>query len=170
MPNATPAKKRKPRQSSGAAPQFQICALLMAKGDLTLDELKADVSADATPFKNALYNAKKGGRVVFIQKADKYRLTKEGRDWVTGGANLANQQATDVSAPPPKATARPPARLQRVVMQPVSVETVVERSFRCAVFSDGGFSLTKGGQSIELTPAEFTEMQQYARRMGELAA
>jgi hypothetical protein len=47
-------------------------------------------------------------------------------------------------------------------------EPVVERSFRCAVYSDGAFHLAKNGQSIDLTAAEFAEMLRYQERMVEV--
>lgn len=48
--------------------------------------------------------------------------------------------------------------------------TVVERSFRCAVYSDGSFHLQKAGQAIDLTAAEHAEMLRYLERMDEQQA
>lgn len=103
MPKPTAAKARKPKATQGANPQFQICALLMAKGELSREELAADVSCDSRPMQNALYNAKAAGRIVWIEKLDKYRITKEGREWASGGANLGNQRkVAQAELPPPQ--------------------------------------------------------------------
>lgn len=166
MPQPHPARKakhsaKKPaagaakgaKGAKGATPQFQILALLMAKGDMTREALLADVSADARPFANALYNAKQAGRIVYLSEQDKYRITDAGRDWATGGANLASQKAMGGAVPPPK-----PAKDTKAVAEP---------TFRCAVYSDGSFHLAKAGQAVDLTPAEYAAMLRYAKRMAD---
>ena len=199
MPKTTaPAAKkpRKPKTTKAASAQFQICSLLMAKGDMTQHELKADVSADPKAFYNAIFNGKAAGRIVYLEKTEKYHLTQAGREWTTGGANLDNHKA---SAPPPKATKRAPAKKAKparaAAVKPAkkarkaraaaaaaqaapqttaltlgTFEPVVERSFKCAAFSDGSFMLAKNGQVIELTPAEHAEMIRYEERMAEVPA
>lgn len=188
-------KPRKARTTKAASPRFQICALLMAKGDLSREELLADVSADRTAFNNGMFNAKAAEHIVYIEKADKYHITAAGKEWASGGANLANQKAA-AKAPEakPKRKARgkagstdeitahtidsPPAeRRLTTLMQnqlaahgAAAIQVVQERSFRCAVISDGGFFLAKGDKQIDLTPTEHAEMLRYLDRMAEPAA
>lgn len=190
MPRESAAPKpRKTKATKASSAQFQICSLLMAKGDLTRDELLADVSADRTAFNNAIFNAKAAGRIVFLEKEGKYRITATGRAWTSGGANLDNQRA---SPPPTKPTRRkgaakakaPKAKRQAktpapgtapapaagaavATTGPHAFQVVQERSFRCAVISDGGFFLAKNGQQIDLTPTEHAEMLRYLDRMAD---
>jgi hypothetical protein len=195
--NPMPAKSHKPRPTNGGSPRFQICALLMSQGDLSRDELTAGVSADAKQLYNALYQLKQAGHVVVIEKTGKFHLTATGKDWTSGGANLDNhraagssprevkrgrRQAREKSAGLPK---QEKARLGVVdlradgsVKKPAStaialssqIQVIEERSFRCAVFSDGGFHLAKDGQSIDLTAVEHAQMLRYLERMAEQAA
>jgi hypothetical protein len=194
--NAVQTKTRKSKSTNGTSPRFQICALLMS-GDLTRDELTAGVSADAKQQYNALYQLKQAGHIVFIEKTGKFHLTATGKDWTTGGANLDNhraasssprevkrgrRQAREKSAGLPK---QEKARLGVVdvradgsVKKPAAtaialssqIHVIEERSFRCAVFNDGSFHLTKNGQSIELDAIEHAQMLRYLERMDEQAA
>lgn len=59
---------------------------------------------------------------------------------------------------------------QLALSEPARIQVVQERSFRCAVYSDGGFFLAKGDQKVELTAAEHREMLRYQERMCEPAA
>jgi hypothetical protein len=184
-----PAKPRKSRPTKGISARFQICALLLSKGDLSTEELKADVSAEPRAFQNAIYNAKGARHITFSASADKWHLTSEGKDWTSGGANLDNHRAAPAPSPTRKAATPAQAKRakpgQRIKKAPRTVKTaaaepsfattvatrpfepVIERSFRCAVFSDGGFFLAKGDQKIELTAAEHSEMLRYQERMCE---
>ena len=167
----------KSKSTRGVSPQFQIVSLLMAKGDLTRDELLAEVSAERTPFQNALYNAKVAGRIIYVEKADRYRVTKDGKDWALGGNNLSNQRAS--SSPPPSANTAQPrkqrATTNAAVAPPTSASQAAAHTqashscagFRCAVFSDGSFHLAKDGQQIDLSPFEHSEMLRYLERMAE---
>jgi hypothetical protein len=202
---------RKPRPTKGASARFQICALLTAKGDLTREELLADVSCDRTAFTNAVFNAKRAEHIVFIAKTDKWHITAAGKDWTSGGANLDNQQAATSSPaevkrgrrqPREKSAGLPKSEKQRLgvvdtggkkrkkpkarrspvrvhqpkpaaptvasqlaLSEPARIQVVQERSFRCAVVSDGGFFLHKGEKQIELTPEEHREMLNYIDRV-----
>lgn len=90
--------------------------------------------------------------------------------------------AKPVPAKRPRIPGRKPGRAERAqnlvhstgAIDPVPLTaadrrfTVVEeRSFRCAVFSDGAFHLAKNGQAIDLTAAEFAEALRYVERMAE---
>jgi hypothetical protein len=189
--DAPTARAPKKQPTRGTSARFQICSLLLAKGDLSRAELLEDVSADRQAIYNAFFSGKKDGHIVFVTGTDKWHLTAAGKAWTTGGANLVNQQA---SSPPPKATRRkkeaaakapretkttPAASpvLAATVMALVNdkqpgaivdrIQVVQERSFRCAVFSDGGFQLAKNGQAVDLTAAESKEMLRYLERMAE---
>ncbi|MFC5498160.1 hypothetical protein ACFPOE_11490 [Caenimonas terrae] len=175
-----PRAERKARPTKAASPRFQICALLMAKGPLTREQLLEDVSAERTAFYNAVFNAKKAEHITFHEKDGTYRITKAGKEWTTGGGNLDNQQADAAPKDTPRAkpgrTVRKPSAASTAQLAPAArtdlairtFEPVVERSFRCAVFSDGGFHLTKNGVSIDLTAAEHAEMLRYQERMAEM--
>lgn len=153
------------RPTKAASARFQICALLMAKGDLTRDELTQDVRADHRALQNALYNAKAAGHVVFFEKTSRFHLTAQGKAWTSGGTNLAN----------PKVAGASPSEAKRGLANspaPAPTQILVEeaRSFRCAVFNDGGFHLSKNGQSVELDAAEHAQMLRYLERMAEQQA
>jgi hypothetical protein len=183
---------RKPRTTNGASPRFQICALLMAKGDLSRDELAAGVSAKDKQLYNAIYQAKGAGHIVFIEKTGKFHVTAQGKDWTSGGANLDNQRAT-TSSPSEvkrgrrqareKSTGLPKQEKNRLGVVDVRgdgsvIKTAVDRAaspievasphaFRCGVFSDGGFHVTKKGVSIDLDKVELAQMLRYLERMAE---
>jgi hypothetical protein len=190
-------KTRKPRTTNGSSPQFQICALLMSQGDLSREELLAQASCDRQQAYSAIHNAKNMGRIVFVEKTSKYRITAEGKEWTSGGANLDNQraatssprevkrgrrQARERSAGLPKAEkarlgvvdvradGSPKRPASTAIALSSQIQVIEERSFRCAVFNDGSFHLTKNGLSIELDAAEHGQMLRYLERMAEQAA
>lgn len=175
--------------------QFQICALLMAEGDLTRAELasKVDVSADSA-LTNAIFNAKNLKRITKDKGTGKYSITKTGREWANGGSNLDNQRRSTTSPAAVKRARREPAqrgsklpkgereRLGVVDVTPagnvrgglrlasdagaaVPAPIVPQRSFRCAIGSDRSYTLRKGGVEIELTEDETLEMLRYVDRV-----
>ncbi len=164
---------RRPHPTRAATAQFQICALLMSKGDLSRGELCEAVTADVRAFQSATYNAKRLGRITVIEKTGKFRLTAQGKEWTRGGANAATK-AAEVS---PRAVKRRRVKLAPderralstavAVAVPGPIQVVQERSFRCAVFSDGGFHLSKNGTSIDLDAVEHAQMLRYLERMEE---
>jgi hypothetical protein len=185
MPKKTEAKARKPRPAKAESPQYLICKHLIEKGDLTREGLVQLVGCDATAFNNAMFSAKKNSRIVFIARTETYRITKTGREWA-GIAGLITPR-TGAPSTKPRAKAKASAEqgqrpAQNIVHASGAVDIlqsdpserrfmlVEERSFRCAVFSDGGFHLAKGGQEINLTPAEHSEMLRYLERMAEQTA
>ncbi len=163
-PKAPKARKAKPTQ--GASPQFQICSLLAAKGSMTREALATDVTCDERPFGNAMYNARVAGRIEHNAKTDQWQLTKAGREWLTGGANLDNVKAASA---PPQAQRKAPASKAARASVPAGqlVEVRVASTFRCAVYSDGAFTLAKDGTQIDLTAAEHADMLRYLERMAE---
>jgi hypothetical protein len=169
---ATGKKARRGRKASGASPQFKICAALLAHGNLDRDELLANLdSVTRAQLASALNNAKTHNRIRFEQ--DKFHLTKEGKDWVTGGANLDNQQPP--ARKPRKAAGKSAAhrRSQRRAEPMQDVDTSpppdAEPDFRCAVMSDGAFFISKDGNVIELDADEHRRMLAYLERMAEPA-
>lgn len=155
---------------------------------------------DAKQLTQALFNASANGRCQRIDDKDGaqcWTLTGSGRRWITAklaGDAVPEAKAT-TSAPPKNKAARrarkAPAPAQRakpgqkvrqrraesaalaVPATSLAVREfapVVERSFRCAVFSDGAFHLAKNGQAIDLTAAEHAEMLRYIERMAVEAA
>jgi hypothetical protein len=173
-PPERPMPKRTTKKTTDAAsPQFQLCAALL-DGDKTRDELKACVSCTVAQLNSATFQAKKVDRIVFVAKTSKWHLTAHGREWVTGGANRKNQAAgkprrtRDVPAPAAETKPAAAAPMPLATVQPITV--VSEPSFRCAVFSDGGFHLAKSGQQIDLSAAECAQMVRYLERMAESAS
>jgi hypothetical protein len=191
--NVMPNKTHKPRKTPAGSTRFQICALLMAKGDLSREELVADVSADAKQLYNAIYQAKAAGHIVFIEKAQKFRITAEGKDWTSGGANLDNHKAASTSPREVKRGRRQaresgaglpkqeksrlgvvdvradgsPRKTSAVDRAIAPIQTANPNAFRCGVFSDGGFHITKKGLSIDLDKVELAQMLHYLERMAE---
>lgn len=180
MPKPGP---RKQRATKAQSPQFQICTALLA-GDLTREELAAAVDAKGAQLHQATFGAKKVGRIVFLEKTEKFHLTREGKDWVTGGANLAAQRAATAPAPAPTPQARRarrkaaakrakvrkalPAALPSPPPPPAAaVATPPSGGYRCAVDNGGRFTLEKGGVRIELDVDEHRDMLRYLDRMGE---
>lgn len=164
---ASAPNKRTPK---GATARFQICALLMAKGDLTRDEILADVSADKNAVYQAFFAAKKAEHITFIEKSDKWRITPAGKDWTSGGANLDNQRAPAAKPAAPPKSQRKAKRVavgDIVVRDKAATPPSMPRSFRCAVYSDGGFMLAKGDARIELDADEHAGMLRYLERMAE---
>lgn len=159
-------KARKAKPTEGASPQFQICSLLAAKGPMTREDLATDVTCDDRPFGNAMYNARVAGRIEHNAKTDQWQITKVGREWLTGGANLGNHKAA--SAPPQPRQKPAPAKVARPAV-PVAdrMQVRVASTFRCAVYSDGAFTLAKDGTQIDLTPTEHADMLRYLERMAE---
>jgi hypothetical protein len=164
-----------PTAPKGASARFQICALLLAKGDLKRDEILADVSADKNAIYQAFHSAKKAEHIRHIASTDKWSLTTAGREWTCGGANLDNQRARKaqlVRAAAP-AAAKPQRKAKRVPVADIVVSEKpptppsMPRSFRCAVYSDGGFMLHKGDARIELDADEHAGMLRYLERMAE---
>lgn len=78
--------------SSKAGAAFQVCATLMASGDMSRDELAEKLGLLEAKLRNALSNSKSLGRIVLLPSG-KYRITKAGKEWASGGANLANQRS-----------------------------------------------------------------------------
>lgn len=150
-----------PVATKGSSPQFQVCAALLAHGPMKKDALRSKVKInDDKSFSNACSQARIGDR---IEKGNDgtYRITAKGKEWVSGGANLMNQKR---SAPAKVALA---ARTRQVKESSSSEQQRpgAPKTFRCAVFSDGGFFLAKGDQRIELEPAEHMQMLDYLERM-----
>lgn len=153
---------RKPRPLKADSARFQICALLVAKGDLTREELLANVSAERTAFNNALFNAKAAGHITFLEKPAKYHITSQGKAWTGGKA--------------PSAPVAPDARIDiKVPNVPLKLDA---RDLVCALNSRGELALDLGDevlikfkprQALVLTRflAGTTVLEQMAQR-GEL--
>lgn len=157
------------------SPQFRVCAeLARAGGTLPRAELYERLADLRKPqVFSAVFEAKKQGRVQWDDASGTFHLTAEGSTWVgsmaptppTAPDKPARRQRTTLAA---AITAAPPSTATALAVQ--RFEPVAERSFRCAVFSDGGFSVTKAGQQVELTQAETAEMLRYLERMAEQPA
>lgn len=166
--------------------QQVICLVLIGKGPLTREQLAAESGLEGASLSNAIFNAKATGRIAFVEKSSTFRITKEGRAWCEG-------KASSDDAPPPKATKRaakkaraPRAPKRNVETAPamtaapaprgrfgsteLSTAVVLQPSFKCAVFSDGGFFLAKGEARIELDAQEHAQMLRYLERMAEQPA
>jgi hypothetical protein len=187
--------KRTTKTTHAATPLLQVCAALLA-GDLTQPELAAAVTLERAQLHQATFYAKKNGRIVWLEKTSKFHLTKEGRAWATGEASIKDQLRTSIArneaaGKPRKVKAAPapaPAPAEeaaihvgaadvtargietRAVALPAPTPIVPEASFRCAVFSDGGFHLAKSGQQIDLSPQECRQMLNYLERLAESAS
>lgn len=175
-PSMATKKARKVRAAKRATPRFQIVSLLMAKGDLTREELLADVSATRQQFNNGVYQAKLAGHIQFTEKSGKYSVTEEGREWASGGANLDNQRAAGRAADGERArrgharergSAKGQLRLaaRSGAVVPADVHVVQQHTFRCSVASDGSFWIEKNGQRVELDMPETRRMLSYLERM-----
>jgi hypothetical protein len=174
-----PEEKPMPMNTDAPAPrrniQRQICAQL-TQGKLTRDELASQLLAlDTKQLSQGLFQVNQFGRAKKV--GDAWQLTPAGRAYVANKpfslsdpapapkkARRAQQGKKVRSAPASTAqfTDRPGTALAVAAFEPV-----VERSFRCAVFSDGGFHMAKNGQQVDLTPAEHAEMLRYLERMAE---
>lgn len=171
--------------------QRTLCTeLARAGGTLDRAELQKLCGAEQRPFENATYNAKAAGRIVSLEDG-RLRLTKEGKAWVVAAveeqppavpakkkaraAKRAAKPAAKRKASPGRRKASAPApeekptprfvpAVQQASQIAAEVVAAAARSFRCGVFSDGSFHLTKNGQSIDLTPEECREMQRYLAR------
>lgn len=166
-PMAPAAKPRRARKTSGASPQFQICAALMAHGDLAREDLHAKLDGvTAQQLASALNNAKVKSRIVLVK--DKFRITPQGQAWATGGANLDNQQAAAPKAARAAGKSRAHRR-ERTAKPAREVDTSPPpepaSDFCCAVRSDGTFWLRKNGQEMHLTVEEHRQMLAYQERM-----
>lgn len=169
MPKPPPAAAPKRQPIKQRSAQYQIIRLLM-DGRLERAALRRRVDSDARAFDSAIYNARKFGRIAFSDKNLQYSATPAGTAWLdgSGGKHPTNtrpgiSKALATVAPTP---IEPSERQQDA---PAAM-AVVERSFRCAVYSDGGFHLAKNGLQVDLTPAEHAEMLRYLERMAEQPA
>jgi hypothetical protein len=187
------SKTKRARATKSASVQFQILALLAAEGDLAREELKAKISGDDKQLTQAVLQAKKCGRMVWVEKVSAFRITKAGREWVTGGANLDNQQRHVAKTSPAavKSSRRSPARrgqdLDAQEQQRTGVAHIdrqgrpeapstpagavmvvdVATDFDCALSSSGRFSVVKNGQRTELTRDETRIAMRYLDRIAE---
>jgi hypothetical protein len=160
--------------------QYQIIQLLVDSGPLEREALREQVQSDVRAFDSALYNARKFDRIAFNDKDLKYHFKSAGKAWLQGSAGkhtTGTKPRRDkvAQAPKPATTgkkARPasaPAQAFSALraVSAIACDPVVERSFRCAVYSDGGFHLAKNGAEINLTQAEHAEMLRYLERMAD---
>lgn len=189
-----PPKVRKERSPKEASPRFQLLSLLQARGDLTREQLLAGVEADARALQNAIFNSKAAGQIEVDASTGRHHLTAAGKAWLTGTPTPPEGKAepkkrggrpTKVTKPARKGTpakkqrARPARKVKASEMAAAglgrpagselaiaTLEPVVQRSFRCAVFNDGGLYLEKDGSVIHLSPAEHDELVSYQSRMG----
>lgn len=171
-----------PATTKPTSPQFQICAALLAHGDMPREKLFKKVKIDDTKsFSNAIVNARLVGRIETLEDKSLH-LTDVGKEWVSGGANLDNQRRATHSPAKVvtgkrthKAKDLPQSEQKRVGVVAVRNGKPVDAaaaptSFRCAVYSDGVFFLEKGGQRIELEADEHAWMLRYLERMAEQEA
>jgi hypothetical protein len=96
-------------------------------------------------------------------KASKKAKAKPVKATRRGIGRAASEGPTDIAFQP-LASSKP------ITVRAATPQVVSERSFRCAVFSDGAFHLAKNGQAIDLTAAEFAEALRYVERMAEQPA
>lgn len=196
-----PKQPQATTRTDGASPTFQIAALIAANsGTLSRASITTTLPQIAgRQLQNALYNLQRNGQATRTGDREDavFTLTDQGREWLNGGANLANQKAHKPAkaAQAGKAaaaitagkTARggKPARQvvnvaqhtkaaaqadrQRVISAAGALAEAIAQhtpaTFRCAVYSDGSFSLSKAGQQIELDAAEHAQMLRYLERM-----
>lgn len=160
-PKRRASTRRKQQPTHAQRPGLMICGLL-AGGPVhgtQLMERLAGQGLTRQQIYGGLHQAKKLGRVQ--RQGDMYSLLPAGAKWL-------QKQTEHVGTPPTlAATTATPAQTWP---QPVATfEPVVPRSFRCAVFSDGGFCVTKGDRTVELTAQETAELVRYLERMAEAA-
>jgi hypothetical protein len=187
-----PAKKqRKPRATDSGSMLFRLCAALLP-GDLDRDALCKAIGADADRHFVQLTSRAKAKGFVAVNDGS-YTLTDAGKEWTSGGANLGNHKsAAKTGRTSPKAVKRTrreraqkgrelsAGEQQRLGVVPVTAKgqlrgglqlaTDAPRTFRCAVFNDGSFMLSKDGQQVELDPEENAQMLRYLERMAEETA
>lgn len=173
-PDTEPAPSKPARRTAGANPQFRICSVLMAKGDRTRDELLEDTGSERNAFTQALFAAKTKGRVELVEQSGKFRITDQGREWATGGANIFEKPV----GPSPalvKRSRREPAQVggelpgdeqERLGVVPAT-NAAKREPFRCWVDNYGGFTVTKNGNKVELDADEHKAMLTYLDRMGQ---
>lgn len=176
--NATSIRMRLCRALAGSSMHRKALAAVLS--DLDTKQLTQNVFM-ATRDKLVEYYTFDGGLRM-------YRLTTKGRRYVEGAGAADGDNAPAPAAKKarpakvPAKRAKPGAKMRRRPAETAEIaapathlavrefEPVVERSFRCAVFSDGAFHLAKNGQTIDLTAAEHAEMLRYIERMAVEAA
>jgi hypothetical protein len=173
--------------SREATPRYQVLAALTAS-KLSAPEIKAKTTLEDRQIGNALYAAKAAGHVTRDDKGV-WHVTKAGRAWLAGSDKFGSKPAAKTSPAEVKSRRRSPTRRgqdlaideqqragvvhvdgrgrPRASTKPLLEADQQPKAFRCAVFNNGHFFITKAGVDIELTKDEHAEMLQYLDRMGE---
>lgn len=110
---------------------------------LTRNELRHKLGWNVKQVANATYNASRQGLCV-ADSGGLYSVTAKGKAWLA-------EKGTPVDDTP--------AYTRQLAHTPPS--------FRAAVYSDGGFVISKAGQTIELTATEHAQLLRYLERMAE---
>jgi hypothetical protein len=183
QPVVKPSKRT--RATGEASPRFKVLSTLMARGDLDPPALIKHTGLDSKQIGNATYQARIAGQIAWIDKDGVWRITAAGKEWASGGANLDHQQRAGKTSPARVKTARrqkprrgkdlAPDEQQRAGVVAVDgrgrptapTATDAPRTFRCAIFNDGSFFITKNGTEIELDAGEHKQLLHYLERLAE---
>ena len=167
---------RKPRRPAADSIRYRICKAL-ALHACTRDQLISVLDGELKQLSNVLFQLRTEKRISRTETADgpSFSLTPLGRKYL---AKCDGPTQPIVMARKRDALDKSNRALHdqieklatRATGATGAVQLVQEQSFRCAVYSDGGFSLTKAGQAIELTAVEHAQMLRYLERMAEQAA
>jgi uncharacterized protein (DUF433 family) len=178
-----------PTQTTAAEPaarnvQVRVLEVIGAASKaITRTEIaKALPDLNSTQLSNALFNASGNSRAQRSAN-NAWTLTPGGRDFLkqrgANAADAASPRGTKAIAgkpvkAAPRATSRKPQRKLRhvpvddiIVTDKPPTPPSMPRTFRCAVYSDGGFMLHKGDARIELDADEHAGMLRYLERMAE---
>jgi hypothetical protein len=179
-----------PKDKKAGAPrnvQRRVIEVLKASGKpITQPEIaKLLPDLDGKQLGNALFNASANSRAK-RDNSQRWTITPRGREWLQDREEDAQERAPAPAKAKTKAPAKRAAKkaarkavvVKRALVRRQEVESTppsklsanqvpASRTFRCAVISDGGFMLAKGGVQIELEPAEHKEMLAYLERMAE---
>lgn len=160
------------RKSTRGSPQLVICQALLEE-DLSREAIAEKCSdLTASQISSALQNAKKLGRIAWIEKSQTFRLTATGKEWLAAAAGEAPPEEapeTPKRGAGKRGAHRRPRRAKSEEVDTSPPAGGGESTYRCAVMSDGCFFLTKDGVTIELEPDEHAGMLRYLERMAEAA-
>lgn len=168
METKQPSAGKARTYKEGASPQQTLCALLRDHGDMTREAIGVALTTlTSAQVSSALNNSKSKGRIVFIEKAQAWRLTKEGKDWVGDVAAPAGDEAPKRKRAAKKTAHRRGTKRAAPAREVDTSPADEEPSFRCGVLSDGAFHISKDDTSIELDAEEHAQMLRYLERMAE---
>jgi hypothetical protein len=140
---------------------WNLSATSRAKRD---NSSRWSITSDGRKWLKAKQSGEEGAKPEAAAAAPK---KKRGRP-AKSAAPAKRAKKAKVTEKRPKRAARTPAPRAEPPTPPSNNRAIqLPRTFRCAVFSDGGFMLAKGDMHIELDAAEHRQMLAYIERMAE---